>query len=319
MTERAPAGVLQVGPLMADLAAVLSSKYQAVRLPSVADRAGFLSAHGSQFAIAVTSGTTGVSKQLMDCLPNLRAVIHFGVGYDKTDVVEASRRKIAVSNTPDVLNDCVADLAVGLLIDAMRGISAADRYVRSGAWSAKGPFPLQRKVSGSKVGIVGLGRIGMAVARRLEAFGIDVHYYSRRRRQDVVYRYSDSVISLATTCDAIIVTASGGSETGGLISAEVLQMLGSDGYIVNVARGSIVDENALVDALERGVIAGAALDVYAHEPMVPAPLRTLENVVLLPHIGSGTGETRLAMSELVLRNLEQFIKDGTLITPVDLR
>jgi lactate dehydrogenase-like 2-hydroxyacid dehydrogenase len=238
--------------------------------------------------------------------------VHFGVGYETTDVALARSRGVAVSNTPDVLDDCVADLAVGGLIDVVRRLSAADRFVRRGEWD----FPLATKVSGKRVGILGLGRIGRAIARRLEGFDMKISYHSRNPVGGVPYQYVSSPAALASDVDILVVATSGGPATAGLVSAEVLDALGPAGYLVNIARGSVVDEPALVSALVDGRLAGAALDVYADEPHVPAPLLELESVVLLPHIASATRETREAMGELALRNLRQFMTDGTLVTPV---
>jgi lactate dehydrogenase-like 2-hydroxyacid dehydrogenase len=202
-----------------------------------------------------------------------------------------------------------------LFLDVFRGITAADRFVRRGGWT-RGSFPLATKASGKRVGILGLGRIGRVIARRLEAFDSVISYHNRNPVPGVGYRYAESVLSLATESDVLIVAAAGGPGSAGLISADVLRALGPGGYLINIARGSLVDEQALITALTDGTIAGAGLDVFADEPHVPAALLELDNVVLLPHLASGTVETRQAMSELVLANLEQFMSDGTLVTPI---
>jgi lactate dehydrogenase-like 2-hydroxyacid dehydrogenase len=215
-----------------------------------------------------------------------------------------------------VLTDCVADTAVGLVIDVMRRLSAGDRFVRRGEW-ADGRVPaLARRVTGARVGILGLGRIGLAIARRLAAFDATISYHNRSERTDVPYAYAASPIELARGCDVLVVAAAGGPDSRHLVGADVLDALGPDGFLVNVARGSIVDEEALVDALEDGRIAGAGLDVFSDEPRVPAALLDRDDVVLLPHVGSGTVETRAEMVELVLANVDQFLKTGTLVTPV---
>jgi lactate dehydrogenase-like 2-hydroxyacid dehydrogenase len=299
-----------VGNLKEELAVVLRERYGAVPLDGLdADAA-------TRVTVAVTSGVWGVRAEHLDRLPGLRAVVNFGVGYDTTDVAEASRRGVAVSNTPDVLDDCVADTAVGLVIDVMRGLSAADRLVRRGEWAQGRVPPLARRVSGARVGILGLGRIGLAVARRLSAFDAKISYHNRRERADVPYEYAASPVALARGCDVLVVAAAGGPESQGLVDADVLDALGPDGFLVNVARGSIVDEEALVAALEEGRIAGAGLDVYADEPRVPAALLGRDDVVLLPHVGSATLETRAAMVELVLANVDRCLADGSLVTPV---
>jgi hydroxypyruvate reductase len=307
--------VLQVSPLLPALESALTERYRAVRLTEVPDPAAYLRDHGSEVVAAVTSARIGVGDALMDALPRLGAIVHFGVGYETTDVVRARARGIDVSNTPDVLTDCVADLAVGALIDVVRRLSAADRYVRAGGW-ATAPFPLADRVSGKRVGILGLGRIGRAVARRLEGFGVDVAYCTRTPVPGVRYRHLPSAEALAEACDALVVTVAGGRGTRGLVSGAVLDALGPRGHLVNVARGSVVDEAALVAAVTEGRIAGAALDVFADEPNVPRALLESDRVVLLPHIASATHETRAAMGDLALRNLQRFMTEGTLLTPV---
>ncbi|MFJ9586143.1 2-hydroxyacid dehydrogenase [Streptomyces acidicola] len=316
MTAAAHHGtVLQVCPLLPTLETALAAHHHTVRLAELPDPEGYLRDRGGEVAAAVTSARIGVPDDLMDALPGLGAIVHFGVGYETTDVVRARARGIDVSNTPDVLTDCVADLAVGALIDVMRRLSAADRFVRRGAWTSAA-FPLSAKVSGKRVGILGLGRIGRAIARRLEGFGAELLYHSRTPATDVDYAYLSSATALAAACDVLVVAVSGGGATQGLVSADVLDALGPQGHLVNVSRGSVVDEPALVSALVKGTIAGAALDVFAHEPEVPPALLELDSVVLLPHIASATHETREAMGELAFRNLHQFMTEGTLVTPV---
>lgn len=309
--------ILQVGGLHPTVERELATTYGALRLPPPGEeRVAFLAEHGDGVTVAVTSA--GMNAELIGALPKLAAVVNLGVGYDAVDVAALKPRGIALSNTPDVLTDCVADLAVGGLIDVFRGLSASDRFVRRGEWAAGQKFPLQRKVSGSRVGILGLGRIGRAIAHRLEALGCTVSYHNRRRIDDVAFAYAASPVELARSVDALIVVTPGGAGTSALVSADVIAALGPDGYLVNVARGSVVDQDALVTALTSGALGGAALDVFADEPRVPEELFALDNVVLLPHIGSATVETREAMAQLVLRNLEQFLADGTLVTPVPL-
>ena len=309
--------VLQVGPLKPSLAQILQDDYAAYVLPDEADeRAAFLSSHGGEITAAVTSGGTGVDAGLMSALPALGAIVNFGVGYDTTDVDAAAARGVAVSNTPDVLTDCVADTAVGLMIDVMRQFSAADRYVRAGRWPVDGMYPLTRQVSNTRVGIIGLGRIGSAIAKRLSAFGCTIAYHNRHQVEDSPFDYVTSPEELARRVDVLIVAAAGGSGTRNLVSREVIDALGVDGYLVNIARGSVVDEDALVEALAAGRLAGAGLDVFADEPNVPEALWTMDNVVVLPHVASGTVQTRAAMEALTLRNLDSFLTTGQLVTPV---
>lgn len=295
--------VLQVCPLLPSLEARLRAEFQIVDEPS------------GDVVAAITSSRYGVTNEQMDAVPSLRAIVHFGVGYETTDVGYARSRGIAVSNTPDVLTDCVADLAVGGMIDVLRRLTAADRFVRRGDWQ-RGQFPLAAKVTGRRVGILGLGRIGRAIAHRLEGFDAALSYHSRHQVADVPYPYYESPSALASAVEVLVVATSGGPATAGLVSADVLTALGPAGYLVNIARGSVVDQPALVAALATGGIAGAALDVFADEPNVPEPLLGLDSVVLLPHIASATVETREAMGDLAFRNLRQFLADGTLITPV---
>ena len=264
----------------------------------------------------VTSGRTGVDAELMAALPNLGAVVNFGVGYDTTDVDAAAARGVSVSNTPDVLTDCVADTAVGLMIDVMRQFSASDRYVRAGRWPVEGNYPLTRQVSNTRVGIIGLGRIGSAIAMRLSAFGCAISYHNRRRGRRLAVRLCGVAGGVGARRRCADRGGGGRRGTRKLVSREVIDALGADGYLVNIARGSVVDEDALVEALVEGRLAGAGLDVFADEPHVPEALLAMDNVVLLPHVASGTVETRAAMEELTLRNLDSFLKTGALVTPV---
>ena len=299
-----------VGKLGAELDSALRATCGAVSLDDLGADAA------ARAIVAVTSGVWGVRSEHLDRLPGLRAVVNFGVGYDSTDISEAANRGIVVSNTPDVLTDCVADTAVGLLIDVMRRLSAADRFVRRGEW-ARGRVPaLASRVTGARVGILGLGRIGLAIAHRLEAFDARISYHNRREREDVSYSYAASPVELAGGCGVLVVAAAGGAESRHLVDGAVLSALGPEGFLVNVARGSVVDETALVAALEEGQIAGAGLDVFADEPHLPAALLDRDDVVLLPHVGSATRETRGAMTDLVLANVASFLADGTLVTPV---
>ncbi|MFD7073704.1 2-hydroxyacid dehydrogenase [Nocardioides sp. NPDC059952] len=312
MTRR----ILQVGPLKPSLAATLTDRYDSLVLPADDTRAAFLAEHGPSIGAVVTTGRTGVPAELMAQLPALGAVINFGVGYDTTDVEGAAARGVLVSNTPDVLTDCVADTALGLAIDTLRGLSAADRFVRRGDWPEVVTYPLTRKVSGKRVGILGLGRIGQAIATRFEAFGCPISYHSRSEVTGSTYTYAASPAQLAADVDILVLATSGGSGTQHLVDRKVLEALGPDGYLINIARGSVVDQEALVELLLEGGLAGAGLDVYAEEPAVPAELMDLDNVVLLPHLASGTVETRAAMEQLTLDNLDRWLADGTVLTPV---
>ena len=306
--------ILQAGRLMPELESALAEQFDRVGLWNESDPKAFLATQGASFQALVTS-KNGADGALMDALPNIKAIAHFGVGYDTVDVAAAAKRGIPVSNTPDVLNDCVADVAIGLLIDAARGLSASDRFVRRGDW-LKGQFPLTTRVSGKKLGIVGLGRIGQAIAKRALGFDMEIRYHSRRPVAGVAFAHEPSLVNLAEWCDFLLVMVSGGPATRHLVSADVIRALGPRGYLINVSRGTVVDEAALVDALVNRRIAGAGLDVFEDEPRVPDALKALDNVVLLPHIASGTKETRQAMADLVLANLHSIFKQGRLVTPV---
>lgn len=303
-----PVRVVQLGGLMPFVREWLRERYAAPELADLRDPAGV--------EVAVTGGGSKVGAAELDALPDLRAIVNFGVGYDNVDVAEARRRGIVVSNTPDVLTDAVADLAAVLVVDVLRGVTAADRFVRSGAWARGEKMPLTRDVRGAVVGVLGLGRIGTAAAERLEAFGAEIHYHSRSAK-GVAWTYHASPAELAAASDVLLVLTPGGAATDKLVDAAVLDALGPDGYLVNVARGSVVDEDALVAALEDGRIAGAGLDVFAHEPQVPEALLGRDDVVLLPHVGSATTQTREAMGRVVLDNVDAFLDRGELVTPVD--
>lgn len=299
-----------VGTLRDQIVVPLREQYGAVTLDELDP------ADAGAVRVAVTSGVWGVRAEHMDRLPALEAIVNFGVGYDPTDVDEARRRGIVVSNTPGVLTDCVADTTVWLVLDTMRRLAAADRFVRRGEW-AEGRVPaLARKVTGARVGILGLGRIGRAVAQRLAAFDTEISYTGRSEKPDVAWRFVPDLVDLARDVDVLVICAAGGDSSRGLVGRDVLDALGPGGFLVNIARGSVVDEPELVKALEEGRLAGAGLDVFADEPHVPAALLDRDDVSLLPHVGSGTVETREAIGELALANVHRFLADGTLVTPI---
>ena len=253
----------------------------------------------------------------MDLLPNVGVVANYGVGYDAIDVKEASARGIKVSNTPGVLNDDVADLAVAMLIMHGREMEHASAWARSGKWAEQGEYRLNRKVSGGRVGIVGLGRIGREIADRLAAFKMDIHYWSRSEKDTPGWTHHADPVSLAHAVDYLIVALVGGPDTEQFVSKEVIAALGSRGVLVNISRGSTVDEAALLDALESGAIAGAALDVFLNEPKIDARFYALDNVVIQPHQGSGTVETRAAMAKLQRDNVLAFLAAKDLLTSVN--
>jgi lactate dehydrogenase-like 2-hydroxyacid dehydrogenase len=272
-------------------------------------------ARAPEFEVLLTNGEDTVPRERIQALPALGLIANFGVGYDGIDLQAAADHDVQVSNTPDVLTDDVADLAMGLLLAASRQIPAAQRFLESGAW-AGGGFTWTRKVSGSRLGIVGMGRIGEAIARRASAFDMPIRYFSRSPKPAVPHGFEPSLIELAAWADALVVCVPGGKETKGLINAEILRALGPQGFLVNVGRGPVVDEAALIRALQAGELGGAGLDVFTDEPQVPEQLQGLPNVVLTPHIGSATWQTRKAMSELVVENVRAFERGHRLATPV---
>ncbi len=255
-----------------------------------------------------------VDAAMLDRLPSLELVANFGVGYDKVDVAAATARGIAVTHSPGVLTEEVADLTLGLLLMTVRRLGEAERFVRAGRW-ASGPFPLSPTLRGRRVGILGMGRIGMAVARRLEGFGVEIAYCSRSLRTDAPYAYFPDATGLASAVDTLICLLPGGAGTRHAINAEILERLGPTGLLINVGRGSTVDEAALAEALRAGVIAAAGLDVFETEPLAGGPLTALENVVLLPHVGSASVHTRAAMGQLVVDNIAAWISGRPALTP----
>ena len=265
--------------------------------------------------LALGGATDRVDAGLMARLPRLAIVSTFGVGYDHIDAAWAAAHGIVVTNTPDVLTEDVADIALALLLSAVRRVPQGDRYVREGKW-LKGPMALTQSVQGRKVGIIGLGRIGKAIAKRCEAFNLKVAYTGRNKQAGVAYPHYADPVSLARDVDVIVVAAPGGDATRGLVNRAVLEALGPEGVIVNIARGSVIDEAAMIDALKSGKLGAAGLDVFDKEPSVPAELLALENVVVQPHVGSATHPTRTAMGQLVIDNLAAHFAGKPLLTPV---
>jgi lactate dehydrogenase-like 2-hydroxyacid dehydrogenase len=302
-----------MAPLMPAQMADLEKDFTIHKMPPAAERAAFLKPLADKVRFLQSTGHHGADAALMDALPKLEIIACFGVGVDAVDIKAAKARNIAVTNTPDVLNDEVADLAMTLMFMAARRLPQADRFVRDGKW-LKGGFPLGTRVSGKKLGILGLGRIGKAIAKRAEAFGMDISYYGRKKQNEVTYRYYDKLVDMAAAVEFMIVICPGGAETKGIVNAEVIKALGKKGTLVNVARGSVIDEPALVKALKDGTLGAAGLDVFADEPKVPEELFALENVTLLPHLGSATHETRKAMADLVVANLRAHLKGEKLPT-----
>lgn len=256
-----------------------------------------------------------IPAELIAALPRLEIIATMSVGTDHIDLAAARARGIAVTNAPDVLTDCVADIGMALVLMVARRLVLADRFVREGRW-LKGGFPLASKVGGATMGVVGLGRIGKAVARRAEAFGMRIVYFGRHRQDDVAFPFFDDLRAMARASDYLMLTAPGGPATRHLVDASVLDALGPAGVLINIARGSVVDEKAMVAALVEGRLGGAGLDVYADEPRVPEALMKLDNVVLSPHLASATEATRLAMGRLMIDNLKAHFAGTPLLTPV---
>ena len=314
MSKPSSLEVLAVANLSPFFVDPLRAAYTVHQRLNETDPAAFALAAPRIVAIAA-SGESWVSAELMDQLPALKIISVMGVGYDGIDVAAAKARGVVVTHTPGVLNDDVADLAIALMLALSRQIARADRFVRAGQWTG-GPLPLGRKVSGARLGIVGMGRIGQAIAHRAVAFDMSVAYTARSAKTDLPYTYHPSPAALAEESDFLVVITPGGAGTRKLIDAAVLKALGPQGCVINVARGSVVDETALVDALRTKGIAGAALDVFESEPNVPQALFEMDNVVLTPHIGSATAQTRRAMAELAVANLNAQLTGHSLITPV---
>ncbi|RZI71888.1 MAG: 2-hydroxyacid dehydrogenase [Variovorax sp.] len=305
--------LLQTGPLAPDLETQLAQKYDIHPLWKEADPKAFLATHGKDFVGLVTSARHGADTALLEAMPALEVISSFGVGLDAFDLETARAKGIPIGYTPDVLNDCVADTAFALLMDVARNISAADRFVRRGDWRTH-QFPLATKVSGKRLGILGMGRIGRVIARRASGFDMEVRYHNRSRASDVTYGYAETLHELAAWSDFMVIASAGGDETRGLVSREILDALGPKGYLINISRGSVTDQDALVDALVHRRIAGAGLDVFEHEPDVPEALMALDNVVLLPHVASNTHETRCAMAQRVQDNLAAFFAGRPMIS-----
>lgn len=307
--------LLQIGGITDRMRDALSPDFDIDILFDHEDRAAFLTAHGAEYAAILTNGHWGVPDDVAAATPNLKVVSSYGVGYDAIDADAYAARGIKVAHTPDVLNAEVADTAILLWLAVSRQLIPSDRHARSGKWESEGNYPLTRTVQNRRVGILGLGRIGQTIADRATAFGAEIHYHSRSKK-DVSYTYHDSAAACAAAVEVLIAITPGGPETQHMVNAEVLDALGPDGLFVNVARGSVCDEAALVKALQDGKIAGAGLDVFEEEPKIPDALKTMDNVVLTPHVASGTHETRQAMGDLVVDNLRRWLKDGSVKTPV---
>ena len=293
----------------------LDEAYHVHRLHLAPDPEALLASVAPRIRAVVTTGAGGVGNAILDTLPALELIAIRGVGTDRVDLEHARQLGLRVTTTPDVLSEDVADLAMGLLLATSRAICVGDAFVRAGKWPGHS-LPLAHRVAGKRAGILGLGSIGRAIARRASGFGMSVAYTGRRPHEEVPYRYAANLVDLASTSDVLFVAASGNPGTRGIVNAQVLDALGPEGILVNIARGSLVDEPALVAALASGRILGAGLDVFQNEPHVPEALLAMANVVLQPHQGSATRECRLDMGALVLENLAAHFAGQPLPTPV---
>ena len=302
------------GPVYARTQAVIEKEFTAHRLYEAKDRAALLKELAPRVR-AMASGGSGANAALMDALPNLKLISHFGVGYDTIDIEAAKKRGIQVTNTPDVLNECVADTALALTLNTLRKYPQSEAYLRSGYWATRGGYPFTTSLGGKTMGIIGLGRIGEAIAKRAQACGMQIAYHNRNRK-DVPYPYYKDPVALAKASDVLMLVTPGGTGTKNLVNAKVLDALGPQGFLVNISRGSVVDEPVLLAYLQQGKIAGAGLDVYAEEPKMPPGFFALDNAVLFPHVGSASVETRTAMGMRQVDNLRAFFAGKPLLSPV---
>lgn len=293
----------------------LGAKFTIHKAKDMEDPQAWLAEHGASITHVATNGHDGVKPAFMEAMPNLKAISCYGVGYDAIDTTAAKAKGVVVTHTPNVLNAEVATTAVLLMLACYREVLRDDAYVRSGRWEAEGNAPLTRSADGQTVGILGLGRIGQAIADKLAPFGTTIVYHSRSKK-DVDYKYYDNLTDMAREVDTLICITPGGPSTNKIVNREVMDALGPQGTLINVSRGSVVDEAAMISALQDGRLGWAGLDVFEEEPKVPEALRQLSNVVLLPHVGSGTHETRAAMGALTVDNLLQHLENGTVISPV---
>jgi hydroxypyruvate reductase len=307
--------ILMIAPMMPQVMTALESAYTVHKLWNATDRQAFVTDVSQRVRGVATNGSVGIGGEVINALPNLEIIACYGVGVDAIDLLTAKTRGILVTTTPDVLTADVADMAVGLMIATSRRLVRGDKYVRNLEWGQLGEMPLTRRVTGKRAGIVGLGRVGKALAKRLNAFDMHISYTDVAAQSDQPYQFVKNLIELAHSSDFLIVTAAGGAGSRNMINQTVLESLGAKGTLINVSRGSIVDEEALVAALENGTLGAAGLDVFFNEPHVPEALFKFENVVLMPHHSSGTVESRSLMGDLIVGNLAAHFAGQPLLTP----
>ncbi|MBN9669653.1 2-hydroxyacid dehydrogenase [Roseibium aggregatum] len=308
--------ILMPRPMLLSVQEKLDAAFTVHRLYDADDPEAMLAEIGDKIR-GVALSWSKIDTAFLEKVPNAEIIASFGVGYDHVDTDDCLAADVMVTHTPDVLTDEVADTAIGLMIMAIRELGQAEQWLRDGNWTGKGPYPLTpATLRGRTLGIFGLGRIGKAIAKRAEAFGLEVHYHGRSRQDGIEYPYHASLTDLAAACDTLMVVAPGGAETKHAVNREVLDALGPQGFLINIGRGSVVDETALIAALEAGAIMGAGLDVFEYEPEVPEKLLQLPRVTVLPHVGSASQATRDAMGQLVVDNLKSWFETGKAVTPV---
>lgn len=308
--------VLVPTPTMPLIMDGIAERFTLHKLWEQSDPVAFIKANGGKIRAIAGSNKKRMDGAFLSQFPKLEIVGNFGVGYDGVDAAWCGQNKVIVSNTPDVLSDDVADIAMGLLIGAIRELAQSDAYLRRGDWVSKGNYPLTATLRGRRMGILGLGRIGKEVAKRAEAFGITICYHGRSKQADVAYPYYASLVEMASAVDILLSVAPGGASTHHLINAGVLKALGKDGVVVNVGRGTVIDENALIEALNSRTIHAAGLDVFEDEPRVPQGLIDSPYTMLLPHVGSASHHTRRQMGQLVVDNLISWFSGKGPLTPV---
>ena len=294
---------------------ILETEFNVHRLYEASDRGELLRNYAGQVRALATFGPMGADAAFMDALPKLEIISHFGVGYDSVDIGHAKKRGIIVTNTPDVLNDCVADTAMSLILNVLREFPQAQVHMRAGHWAGRGTYPLTTSLGGKTLGILGFGRIGEAIAKRAEAFGMKIRYHNRTRK-DSAYAYDPDPVTLARNSSVLLVATPGGKATEKLVGAQVLDALGPKGYLVNISRGSVLDEALVLQYLKEKRIAGAGLDVFEREPHANPEFFALQNVVIYPHVASATHETRYAMGMVQVENLRAYFAGKPVLTRV---
>lgn len=308
--------MLLIGTATPRMMEAFAAEFTVHERDKIEDLAGFLAQSGAKIEAIATNGHAGVPREIMDGTPNLKVISCYGVGYDAIDVEAAKAKGVIVTHTPNVLNNDVANTAIMLMLAVSRRLLRDDQWVRSGNWKSKGNAPLTTSIEGKRVGIVGLGRIGETIARKLEAFSCDIVYHTRNIKPDSPYRHYADLLQMAADVDYLVVITPGGTSTNKLVSRQVMDALGPQGTLINVARGTVVDETEMVKALQDGRLGNAGLDVFEKEPHVPEELFAMENVVLIPHVASATVETRQAMGDLTVENLVRFFREGVVTSPV---